>query len=200
MWEHMETSIETIRKLVSYDPESGALTWLRAEPEMFADGVKHSAATRCKIWNAKYSGKPALTYREASRPYAYGDILGRKYYAHRVAFALMTGEWPDLVDHLDGDQTNNAWANLRGASRSENSRNCYLRSDNASGHPGVYWDASRNQWAAELHQDGVKRFLGRYETLADAVSARAAVADCTPRHGSKRPPSPAGPHRDHDAA
>lgn len=195
MWEHMEHSIATLRKLIHYNPVTGALTWMRAEPEMFAAGIKHSAETRCKIWNTKYSGKPALTYREASRPYAYGDIFGRKYYAHRVAVALMTGEWPDLVDHMDGDPTNNAWANLRSASKSENARNTYLRSDNASGHPGIYWDASRGRWAAEAYKNGRKEYLGRFQDLEDAIAARREYAECTFRHGSKRPLSPAAPRR-----
>lgn len=49
---------------------------------------------------------------------------GRRYYAHRIAFLLMTGEWPAReVDHIDGVQGNNVWTNLREVSRLINSQN-----------------------------------------------------------------------------
>ena len=187
----MEISIETLRRLVDYSPETGAMVWREATPDMFTDGKKHSAVTRCAIWNAKYPGKPALTYREPGRPYAYGDILGQKCYAHRAAVALMTGEWPDVVDHIDGDKTNNAWSNLRSGSKSDNAKNCYLRADNASGHPGVYWDAARGKWAVEIFVDRKKVHLGRYDDLDQAAAVRQNAQSAhgyQVRHGAKPRP------------
>jgi hypothetical protein len=185
----MERDIEILRRLIAYDPRTGSMTWLKASPDMFDLGKRHSPETRCAIWNAKYSGKPALIYREKARPYAYGDILGKKAYAHRVAAALMTGCWPDTVDHIDGDKSNNAWANLRCVSVSENMKNTPLRSDNNSGHPGVYWDKSRGKWAAEGISDGKKTYLGRHATLEAARAARRnfeLTHGYGPQHGAAR--------------
>lgn len=179
--------ISTLREIIRYDPLTGCLTWLMVTPDMFED-ASHSAETRAAIWNAKYPGKTALNYRDKSRPYAYGDILGRKYYAHRVAFALMAGRWPDIIDHIDGDKTNNRWENLREVSRMQNMQNAALRSDNASGHVGVSFDKSRQKWAAEIHINGKKTYLGRFEMFEDAVSARRTAqlnTDYTSRHGTK---------------
>jgi hypothetical protein len=39
---------------------------------------------------------------------------GKQYLANRIAWFIMTGENPDLmVDHIDGDCTNDKWCNLQ---------------------------------------------------------------------------------------
>lgn len=164
--------IDTLRRIVSYDPINGKLTWGRASPDMFSAGKRHSAETRCAIWNSKYPGMPALAYMDKTRPYPYGDIFGEKYYAHRVAFAIMMGRWPEMIDHIDGDKTNNRWGNLREVTVSENGMNCRRRSDNKSGATGVYFDKSRGQWAVEIAAHGKKKFVGRFRLYKDAISAR----------------------------
>jgi len=190
IWEHMSMDIETLRRLIRYDPDTGELSWLSATPGMFEAGKRHGAATRCAIWNAKYSGKAALAYREPSRPYAYGDILGVKHYAHRVAFALMSGRWPRVIDHIDGDKTNNVWSNLRDGSFSDNMRNLRLGTRNKSGQVGVWFDAARQKWAAEIVTiDKKKLFLGRYACKEEAVLVRREVQKqhgYSERHGTSR--------------
>ena len=179
---------ENLRQIVSYDPTTGKLCWLVAKPEMFKSGKRHSAETRCAIWNSKYSGRLALQYRDKSRPYAYGDIFGRKYYAHRVAFALMTGRWPEVIDHIDGNKSNNCWSNLREVTRSQNMQNTCLRADNTSGHVGVSFDAKRGLWSSEIYVNGKKQFLGRYADKNDAIAARIDAqlsAGFSLRHGTR---------------
>lgn len=46
------------------------------------------------------------------------------------------------------------------------------RSSNTSGVTGVWWDASRKKWAAEIVFRRVKLFLGRYDNREDAIAAR----------------------------
>ena len=48
-------------------------------------------------------------------------IMRVKYLAHRLAWLYVTGSWPSQdIDHIDGDPTNNRFANLREVTHQEN--------------------------------------------------------------------------------
>ena len=92
--------------------------------------------------------------------------------AHRIAWALHYGEWPNKsLDHIDGDRTNNRINNLREANSSQNTINSKVRSDNTTGARGV----GKNQygWVAQIQSDGKRHYLGFFKTKAEAVAARA---------------------------
>ena len=66
-------------------------------------------------------------------------IAGISYQEHNVIYALFYKEWPvELVDHRDGNRSNNSIANLRACSYSENCCNRSMRSDNTLGYKGVF--------------------------------------------------------------
>lgn len=50
-------------------------------------------------------------------------LCGKYYREHRVIFFMHHGYWPELVDHIDRDISNNRIENLREASPKLNSRN-----------------------------------------------------------------------------
>lgn len=53
--------------------------------------------------------------------YCYVNVLGKSYLAHRLAYYLMEGVFPEEdIDHIDRDRANNVYSNLRPCSRSEN--------------------------------------------------------------------------------
>ena len=58
---------------------------------------------------------------------------------HRVIWEMHYGEIEQgkLIDHIDGDRTNNKLSNLRLVTKSGNARNCTPRKDNTSGVVGV---------------------------------------------------------------
>jgi hypothetical protein len=89
---------------------------------------------------------------------------------------VLTG-WP-IVDHIDGNGLNNQRANLRAATKSQNSRNVAVRSDNTSGFKGVSWDKVARKWRAYISVDRKRKFLGYYTDPAEAALAydRAALA------------------------
>lgn len=47
-----------------------------------------------------------------------------------------------------------------------------LRSDNASGAKGVFWDSQRNMWRSQIRFQGKNIYLGRYKEKTDAVKSR----------------------------
>lgn len=70
-----------------------------------------------------------------------------------------------VVDHIDGDGTNNRRANLRICSTLENSRN--------NSGKGISFRKDRNKWRAYINVNGKQISLGSYSTEAEANQARA---------------------------
>lgn len=159
-----------LQRLLRYDPKTGALFWLPRLPSQFEDGV-HSAEHSARKWNARYAGCEALTTTGPDR-HRKGAIHGRVYMAHRVIWKMVLGADPDEIDHIDGDPSNNRWANLRDVSRAENARNMARQPKNTTGVSGVHWSTHRNKWCATGRLDNKTVNLGRYDRLQDAVEAR----------------------------
>lgn len=91
---------------------------------------------------------------------------------HRVIWALHYDCWPELLDHIDRDPTNNKIENLRVANKKFNSINSGVPKNNVSGVKGVCWHKQANKWTAQIKNDQKKVHLGTFEDLQDAVSAR----------------------------
>jgi hypothetical protein len=100
-------------------------------------------------------------------------VAGRAIRAHRLAFLWMTGDIPDLIDHADGNPHNNAWLNLRPATRNQNRQNSRRGKNNTSGFKGVSFQHTSQKWLAYINKDHKKIFLGSF---ADPETAGAAYA------------------------
>lgn len=167
-------SVSLLRQLISYNPETGELTWLPRWEGLFLEG-RHSASHACRKWNTRYSGAPALAAAER-HGYGHGDILGKRYKAHRVAWALYYGAWPaGDIDHINGLPADNRIVNLREVTKSENMRNQKRSIANRSGVTGVSWNSLRGKWSAQIKFDGRKRHLGLFARIEDAAEARKAA-------------------------
>ena len=148
-----------------------------------------------KFWWRKTSSYRAKAGKEAgsnskrkrSTPYFIISIQGHRYMAHRLAWAMYYGEWPDgEIDHLDGDGLNNRIENLRVVSAKMNRRNMKRHSRNKSGMSGVYWGGHVNKWYAQLFVGGKSKHLGCFDTFEEAAAVRKAAErehGFTERHG-----------------
>lgn len=116
-----DISPEKLRSVISYDPSSGSMSWLPRSIDFFSYAkVPSRAAGR---FNARFANKPALDLVH-SNGYRYGEVFKRPLRAHRVAWAIFYGEWPEaFIDHVNGDRADNRIQNLRLATSSENNKN-----------------------------------------------------------------------------
>ena len=96
--------------------EDGLLYWKKRDKELF------TSDRSANVWNAKHAGKQAFTANHVSG-YKHGLILRKPYLAHRVIYALKHGEWPNYIDHINGDRIDNRLTNLRSVIRTQNSCN-----------------------------------------------------------------------------
>jgi hypothetical protein len=83
----------------------------------------------------------------------------------------MTGEFPDVIDHKDGNRLNNKWSNLRSVTLKENAQNVRPSKNSSSGVVGVS-PYNGTKWRAWITVDYKHIHLGVYETLDLAISAR----------------------------
>lgn len=97
---------------------------------------------------------------------------GKRIPAHKIIWAMAYGSMPDMLDHINGDRTDNRLENLRPVTKRENNMNKKIRSDNTTGITGVRWHEQRQKWNARIALDGKERSLGMYEKMEDAKMAR----------------------------
>jgi hypothetical protein len=99
---------QRLKEFLIYDPETGLFTKIR------------------RNFKKPFAGTP--------HPVGYIRITidKRFYLAHRLAWFYVKGKWPEAdIDHINGDKTDNRFANLREASRSLNRGNSRGRHDSA---------------------------------------------------------------------
>jgi hypothetical protein len=150
----MSTEVITEKELkeeLSYNPLTGVFLWIKPK-------------------RGRRLGNAGNT-----RPDGYMriGIKYRSYLAHRLAWLYMTGQLPvKMIDHIDGNPSNNAFANLREADDSINHEN--LRSshkDSESGLLGVSFHARDRLWRARIYADGKNITIGHFKNKEDAHKA-----------------------------
>lgn len=104
-------------------------------------------------------------------------VQGKRYYAHRLAWLYVTGEWPrHEIDHIDGNALNNRFGNLREANSAQNKQNMHRpRRSNKSGALGVFkhgtTKAGQIRWRARIQLNGRTIHLGLFDSVDEAHQA-----------------------------
>lgn len=94
----------------------------------------------------------------------------RTYFAHKLAWLFVYGEYPDRLDHRNRDRSNNSISNLRKASNSQNQMNA-ASGRNSSGYKGVSWHKHTKKWVARIRKDGKLIALGCFSDPKEAARA-----------------------------
>jgi len=103
--------------------------------------------------------------------------IGRNFMFSQIIAMTFLGHNPNgltlVVDHINGDKSDNRVSNLRIVSHRANISTCF-RSDKgslSSEHAGVDWDKKMTKWKARIYHDDVHIHLGCYDTEIEASNA-----------------------------
>lgn len=185
-------------KLLRYDFETGTLYWRTRPIEYFSD-KKLSAYQIAAAWNGHYAGKPALN-ADSGNGYLVGLINAVQYSAHRIIWKMVFDEEPEMIDHINGDGTDNRLCNLRPVNAQVNNQNRPLTRGNTTGASDVQWEPNRGKFRARIRVNKIRINLGSFEILEDAILARKKAErqfGFHPNHGRKKAahPSPKRPSK-----
>lgn len=140
---------EELKRLFSYDPETGLFTRLIGRK-----GVAAGAIAGAVMLNG----------------YIAIGIKPKKYLAHRLAWFYHYGEWPEkMLDHVNGNKSDNRICNLRPCDKSKNACNSKLQINNKSGVKGVCWHKAMKKWHVQLRFEGKQHNLGFFDSLEEAA-------------------------------
>lgn len=146
-------SAERLREMISYNPDTGEMVW-KVSPR-----------------NRTMPGD-AVGY-EIDSGYLVTVVDQKRIRLHRAAWAIHYGEMPKgEIDHINGDRKDNRISNLRIVSRSGNSQNTAIRSDNKTGAKGVHFRKDTGKFSASIRVDGKTTYLGCYHSFEEAAEAR----------------------------
>lgn len=152
-----DLTAKEVRLLLSYDQETGEFRRL----------VRTSM--RIRVGDVAGCGN--------GRGYILIRLKNKLYRAHRLAWLYVYGQWPNIeLDHIDGNRSNNAIANLREASHAENMQNLAMKRTNKSGAVGVR--RARGRWKAEISINGKNKCIGTFDTIEEARSAYLSKKEC----------------------
>ena len=165
--------ISVLNECFDLDSETGLLTW------------RWRAGILDRI-NRRHAGK--LTAMTANNNgYRRVKIDGLRLFAHRVVYAMHTGEWPNgEIDHIDGNTENNSPSNLRDCTSIVNARNKIMSPQNTSGITGVGFHKASGKYRASINDNHKHVHLGLFLSIPEAVAARDKAANelqYTKRHG-----------------
>jgi HNH endonuclease len=184
LWVMTKTPIPLLYDLLVFDTETGQLFWRERGPQHFVGG-SWTADEQARRFNTRYANKEAFTAVDA-RGYRIGSINNVLHSAHRVCWAMASGEWPSLqVDHINGIRHDNRIANLQLVTNRQNSLNSAMKSSNTVGLAGV--SKHRGKYRAHIKIHGKQKFLGYFDNPADAHAAYClakTAAGFSARHGT----------------
>ncbi len=140
---HKPTKDEIV-SVLSYDRDTGVFKWNTSKLKRVRNGDVAGFSTRGYIGIG---------------------LFGKQYKAHRIAWVIEYGEWPESeLDHINGDRTDNRICNLRLANRFINNQNKRRSAiGSSSKYIGVCFSKSHNKWMSKVKINGKTHYLGIFD-------------------------------------
>ena len=163
-----ELTRERLCELLDINTETGIFTW------------KHTMGGKAK--------KGQMAGAVDGNGYIKIGIDQIDYFAHRLMWFYVYGAFPILnIDHIDRNKSNNKPTNLRIATPKQNGENKSLKSNNASGHRGVFLRKylKSKPWSVNITNNRKTIHIGYYSTVEEAIEARRQAEDKYFTHHTK---------------
>jgi len=165
-----ETNLPTqafVSEAMEYNAETGVCTW-RVRPLSHFNSINTQ-----KRWNGRFAGKRVggvwnIRGKSYVRVFFCGGMRG----LHRLIWLLVTGAWPDVIDHKDGNGLNNRLENLQNTNALGNNKNKAQKKNRVLPNGIV---EKGEKFAARIGVDKRTVYLGSFETVSEAVAARSAA-------------------------
>ncbi len=140
--------LPALLEFLQYDPDTGAFHWKKGQRGGLVAG--RFCASR---------GGVAIT------------LAQRHHQAHRLAWLYVHGDWPNgVIDHINGDPTDNRLANLRDVSIAANSQN-QRKAMNTSTTGVLGVEPRDGRFGARVQVGNERHYLGRFDTAEEAHAA-----------------------------
>lgn len=146
---------QKIKDFLSYNDTTGEFHWKKSP----ARPVKAGA----KAGNLDQHG------------YVKIHVCGRLLGAHRIAYFITHGFWPDYVDHINGDRADNRIKNLRSCTKRQNNANRH-RCNTSTGEINI---SKRKEhrfrlkpYVIHMHRKGKNYTKGYFANLEEAIVVR----------------------------
>jgi hypothetical protein len=143
-------SHEEVLRRLEYFPLSGEFYW------------RKTSNKRESIRAGKLAGCYNIIHK-----YFYISLNNTLYATHRLAWFYVYKEWPNTIDHIDNNKSNNKIVNLRNVSQKENTRN---RLDSPSFGHNIR--IKRDKYQVYYNINYVQKTFGAYTLLSTAVLVR----------------------------
>lgn len=137
-----------LHELVDYDEKTGFFQWKKKRR-----GIK----TGVRLGTDNGFGYQRIT------------VLGKSYYAHRLAWFYVHGTWPDQIDHINGVRDDNRISNLRDVTVQQNNQNRNAAQKNSGSKMlGVSWHKKAKKWQAHICIYKERKYLGLFDDVNEA--------------------------------
>ena len=131
------------------------------------------------LTRGQFTSVDAKDYPVLSQHTWFAEGTDKNYYAVRkengksIKMHRQITNAPDhlVVDHIDHNGLNNRRSNLRLATFTQNCQNQRRLSHKTSKYKGVHWNKRQKKWAAQIHCNNKKYYLGYFSNEIEAAHA-----------------------------
>lgn len=151
--------------------------FLELTPELVAAAITYNPETGQFVYApGRRKAGQSTGWVNSTTGYVTVHACGHNLLAHRVAFFLMEGRWPVVMDHVNRNPADNRWSNLRECTVAQNTHNRATRAKKSTLPRGVY-QPNRGSYIAQIVANGVSHYLGTFKTTGEASAAYEAARD-----------------------